>query len=376
MKNIFAMIVTVCLGAYALGEVKPFMSQMYNEIFNLKPFIVSEEAFKDPKNSEKISQSLKRMVETSKKINHEMKIQKTGFQISGKVLTQQLSETESIFLSGNKEYSLWMLKSTLGVCMNCHTQLPSASTHLKTLNSGHILSNPFQEAEFLFIIRNFDEAMKLYQEAMAGFPKNQVSPDNLQKIVYRQLFYYIRVHRDFNELVKVLTLDLKNKKMPKNVLAKLETLKTAAVSMKDEAYPSFTDAQEANLRKYVESNLKEELAGNFDFDNAKRELVYLKVSSVLFEYLEQYPGTRLKPDILYWLSFCESRYSRQFLYSMPELYLKQCVQEFPKNPVAKKCLKEYQDLVTMAYTGTRGTHIPEEVANEIKSMQELVKKID
>jgi hypothetical protein len=178
------------------------------------------------------------------------------------------------------------------------------------------------------------------------------------------------------ELIKSLDLDLKNAKLPKGFRQKLEDLKIAANKMKKEDYPTFSGSQDAEVRKYVESNLKEELAGHFSINNPERQIQFMKISSVLYEYLQANPGTHLKPDILYWLSFCEARYSHQLSYSMPELYLKQCVLEFPKNPVAKKCLSEYQELVTMAYTGTSGTHIPAEVAKELKSMEELVKKVD
>ncbi len=374
MKNIFIFLSLFFCVLDGKAEVKPFMDQMLNEIFNLKPFIVSSEAYSNPKNAQKIEASLKKMVALSEKINHEDKIQKTGFQIPARVLNQQLKESEQVFRSGSKDYSLWMLKSTLGVCMSCHTQLPAVSTHFISANQSRVLTNPFEEAEFLFIIRNFKESMKLYSSVLSGYPKNVVSVDDLEKVIYRQLYYYVRVQRDFNELVKVLSHDLKNKKIPAHFISKIRDFKAAALKMKDEKYPHFTAQQTANLRQYVESALKEELSGNFSFDIPSRELEYLKVSSILYEYLNENPETALKPDILYWLSFCESKFSQQAFYSLPELYLKQCVFEFPKNPVAKKCLSEYQNLIMMAYSGSSGTHIPEDVSKEIKVMQELIEK--
>lgn len=375
MKKIFCFLSLFLFVLNGKAEVKPFMDQMLNEIFNLKPYIVSSEAFSNPNNAQKISASLKKMVSLSEKINHEEKIKKTGFQISGKVLNQQLKESELVFNSGSKDYSLWMLKSTLGVCMSCHTQLPAVSTKFLSQNQGRVLTNPFEEAEFLFIIRNFKESMNLYSSALSGYPKNVVSVDDLEKVLYRQLYYYVRVQRDFVELAKVLDEDQKNKSLPSHFISKLKDLKSAVLKMKDEKFPHFTAQQTAELRQYAEKSLKEELSGNFSFDIPKRELEYLKVSSILYEYLNENPETLLKPDILYWLSFCESKFSQQAFYSLPELYLKQCVLEFPKNPVAKQCLKEYQNLVTMAYSGSSGTHIPEDVSKEIKTMQELVEKL-
>lgn len=364
-------------GAFAaFADVKPFMDQMLVELFKLKPYIASEDKYTDPKNHEVVDSSLKKMIELSQKINHEKMIQRTGFVVSSNILNQQLKEAEAVYNNGNKAYSLWMLKSTLGVCMNCHTQLPAVSTVFTDLNKGHILTNDFEEGEFLFVIRNFKEAMKSYEAAIKGYPKNQLTSVDADKVIFRQLFYYVRVDRNFPGLISALSKDLENKQLPLSLQNKIKDFRSAAEKMKSEAYPAFSEAQENDLRKYVESSLQEELAGKFSFALPAKELNYLKVSSVLYDYLNKYPGTRLKPDILYWLSFCESHYSHNAFYSLPELYLKQCVLEFPKNPIAKKCLTQYQDLVTIAFTGSSGTHLPDAVVKEMKTMEELVKKMD
>lgn len=376
MKKTILLTVTLLTGFAGFAAVKPFMDQMLIELFKLKPYIVSEQKFSDPKNFESIDASLKRMAVLSEKINHEKMVQSTGLLVSSNVLNQQLKEAEVVYNNGNKAYSLWLLKSTLGVCMSCHTQLPAVSTHFKDLNKGHILENSFEEGEFLFVIRNFDDAMTAYSKALSEYPKNKISSMDIEKAVYRQLFNYVRVKRNFKELNDVLKLDLENKDLPLALQKKIAAFKSAAEKMKDEKYPQFSEAEEDGLRKYAESSLQDEINGKFIFDNPGKELNYLKVSSVLYQYLDKYPGTHLKPDILYWISFCESHYSHNAFYSLPELYLKQCVLEFPKSPVAKKCLTQYQDIVTEAFSGTSGTHIPDAVATEIKTMQELVKKAD
>ncbi len=97
------------------------------------------------------------------------------------------------------------------------------------------------------------------------------------------------------------------------------------------------------------------------------------MSSVLYEYLNAYPATPLKPDILYWLALGEHRYHYQSMYSVPDLYLKQCVLEYPKNPVAKLCFAEYEESITVAFSGSGGTHIPDDISQELDMMRKLVK---
>lgn len=363
----------LCTASHA--EVKPHMDLMLKEIFTLKPYIVSDVEYRDPKNFQKINDSLKQMVALSEKITHEGKIKKTGFAISSKALNEQLREAELVYRVGNKDYSLWMLRSTLSVCMSCHTQLPASSTQFDTLSKGTFLTKPFDEAEFLFIVRNFDKAMPLYDQVINTYPDNKGSQENLEKALARKVYYFVRVKRDLAGLSSSLEKNQKNKNLPSMVGKRIKALRQAADKLKKQAYPEFTENQQADLKKYAETELKEELKGEFS-TTVEKELSYLKVSSVLYKYLEQNPESTMKPEILYWLSFCERRYEQKAFYSLPELYLKQCVTEFPGSAVAPSCLREYQDLVTMAYTGSSGTHIPKDVERELKAMKEMVEKMN
>ncbi|WP_415063616.1 hypothetical protein [Bdellovibrio sp.] len=374
MFKFLSIVLSFGLSSMAHAEVKPYMDQMLKEIFTLKPYIVSDVEYRDPKNFQKIDESLKNMVALSEKISHEGKIKKSGFAISSNALNQQLKEAELVYRVGNKDYSLWMLRSTLSVCMSCHTQLPSSSTKFEFFNKEHFLAKPFDEAEFLFIVRNFDKAMSFYDQVIDGFPANGVPQENVEKSVARKVYYFVRVKRDLPGLIKSLEKNQKNKQLPEMVKKRIAGLRSAAEKMKKETYPEFNESQQADLKKYAETELKNELQGDFEF-TPQKDIAYLKISSVLYKYLDQYPETPLKPEILYWLSFCERRYEQKAFYSLPELYLKQCVLEHPGSAIAPSCLKEYQDLVMMAYTGSSGTHLPKDVERELKSMKEMIEKM-
>lgn len=366
-----SILLTLALSLSARAEVKPHMDLMLKELFTLKPYIVSEVEYRDPKNFQKISDSLKNMVALSEKISHEGMIRKTGFGPSSQALNQQLKEAELVYRVGNKDYSLWMLRSTLSVCMSCHTQLPASSTRFESISKDHFLTKPFDEAEFLFIVRNFDKALPLYDEVIQTYPKAGVTQENLEKALARKTYYFIRVKRDLDGFEKSLTTNESNKNLPEMLKKEIRSLKKAAAKAKKEGYPEFSDTQQPELKKYVESQLKEELKGQFEL-SPERDITYLRLSSILYKYLEQNPNTALKPDILYWLSFCERRYEQKAFYSLPELYLKQCIQEFPQAKIAKSCLKEYRELVNIAYTGSSGTHIPEDIDKELQSLKKLV----
>jgi hypothetical protein len=356
----------------ARAEVRDIMEQLMEQVFVLKPLIASESSFNDPANAPEISAALRNMVALSKQVNHEERIRKTGFQVSGAVLTQQMEEVEAVFDMGNKDYALVSLKSTLGVCMSCHTQLPAVSTQFTTANQSHVLANPFQEAEFLFLIRNFDAAMKMYAELLQGYPLNKVQPQNLEIALYREIYYYVRVARDMNGLLRALRSNSENQQLPAGLRNQISGFITAVDAIKNEKDPHFTDIQGEELRSYAQAQLVEEVDGDFSLDSPEKVIALLKLSSVLYEYLAENPQTPLKPDIFYWLSFGERRYFYPSLHSLPSLYLKQCVLDYPQNPVAKKCFSEYEDTITVLFTGSGGTHIPEDVTQELTMMRGLV----
>lgn len=360
-----------CLVA-ARADVKDIMDQLMEQVFVLKPLIVSESSFNDPANAPEISDALRNMVALSKQVNHEERIKKTGFQVSGAILTQQLEEVETVFEIGNKNYALASLKSTLGVCMSCHTQLPAVSTQFTSANQTRVLANPFEEAEFLFLIRNFDASMKLYGEVIQGYPLIQVHPHDLEISLYREIYYYVRVARDMESLSIALRSNSENQQLPKRLLNQIKGFVAAVDSVKDEKYPYFTDVQGADLRSYAQAQLVEEFGGDFSLNSPEKVIALMKLSSVLYEYLDENPETPLKPDIFYWLSFGERHYFYPSPHSLPGLYLKQCVLDYPQNPVAKKCFAEYEDITNVSFTGSGGTHIPDDVTQELTMMRSLV----
>lgn len=367
-------VVLIALGSTAAtrAEVKEVMDQLMEQVFVLKPLIASESNFSDPANAAQISDALNNMVALSKQVNHEERINRTGFKVSGAILTQQLEAVENVFQSGNKDYALGNLRSTLGVCMSCHTQLPAVSTQFTTLNQSRVLADPFEEAEFLFLIRNFDAAMKLYAEVIQGYPRNKAEKEDLEKALYRQIFYYVRVARDLEGLSIALRRNGENRQLPTQLQSQIDGFIAAVEAVQDEDFPQFTAVQGEDLRHYAESRLSEELRGGLSLDAPENVIAALQFSSVLYEYLNANPETPLKPDIFYWLSFGERRYLYQSMHSLPDLYLKQCVLDYPDSAVAKQCFAEYEEFITVAFTGSSGTHIPDDITQELDMMRNLV----
>ncbi len=368
--KLFSSILALAFSFSAQAEVRPYMDEMMGYIYELKPYIASPTDFADPKNAETIQATLHNMVTLSEKIKHEDKIKKTALQVPAMSLNEQFKETAAVFRSGNKSHALWLLRSNLGNCVACHTQLPARSTHFEDHSKKKYLVNTFQEAEFLYIVRNFDKALEFYTKTIAGYPGNKITPQNIDLAVSRKIYYFTRVKRDLPGLATSLDKDLRNKKLVPATLENIKAYSKAAQALAKEEVPSLKTEKE--VQTYAEKTLEKELTGSINYEDTLRNLRNLRLSGFLYEFMDKNPETKLKPNIYYWLSFCESRWERGPQDSLPESYLKKCVMEYPKSDIAKRCYQEYSELMTFGYTGSAGTNIPPEVSAELKNMRQMI----
>ena len=77
-------------------------------------------------------------------------------------------------------------------------------------------------------------------------------------------------------------------------------------------------------------------------------------------------------DWLYWLAVSDRVLEYRFYYSLADMYLKQCMLEYTDDPIAQSCYREYENYIAFSYSGSSGTHIPADVAAELKTLKAKV----
>ena len=113
--------------------------------------------------------------------------------------------------------------------------------------------------------------------------------------------------------------------------------------------------KEGGLNNYEELNIK-----------------LLFVSGIISRYLEGNKNKTGTAAYLYWLSKGERQLARHYLFNIADVYLKDCITKFSKDPYAKKCFKEYEENLIFGYSGSAGTNIPEEEKKELERLKKIV----
>jgi hypothetical protein len=352
-------------------DIKPTMQQILLHIQALRPFMVSEEKFLDPKNNLKILSHLHELRDLVKNAKHEQILKEPGLRISKQVLEDHLTETERVFKVGNKSFARWELNSTFTICMSCHTQTPSASRGWNLVGFSDF-GSAFDQAEFLFAARDFDLALTRYDQLIDGYPENKLKIADLETAVERKVAIFSRVKRDFVGGLKSIEHSNKNEKLPSATKRNLVAWEGLFRTQSKVLVPNPKTAKDDDIRKYVEKEMKRGLWDALVDANNPRLVTNLTVSGVLYEYLNTHPDSAMKAEVLYWLALCDRALNNNFFYSLADLYLKECIVQFHDQPIAKKCFKEFETNMILSYTGSSGEHVPEDVRTELNQLRHLV----
>ncbi len=355
-----------------LPATKSLMTEILNQFMGLKKYLVSDEEFQEPKNAAAISEHLKNLAATVKKTAHDPTLIKDNYKFSRDVLEDHVVETERVFRLGNKSYARWMTNSTLGICMSCHTQMPTTQRDVHVFMKSNNFSSKFDQAEFMFATKNFEGANKIYEKIITDFKKSDDGSSNLEKSIQRELAYHIRIKRDFAAAKALISEVQKNKQLPEFVTRNLSVWKDQIGKWQGIELPKVESGNSKDILKFTEERLSTKANHSGMESSDPRFISDLVVSGILYEYIQKVPTNSETPEVLYWLATIDRELNHSAFFSLADLYLKECMLKFPESPTAPKCYKEYSEEMILGYTGSAGTNIPIDVTNDLKFLKQFV----
>lgn len=354
------------------SKTRVLMNEFLAELMALKKFMVSEDKFVDPKNNTEISLHLKAFAKLAKNASHDPTLSKPNFKFSRQILENHIAETERVFRLGLKPYARWQLASTVNVCMSCHTQSPISSVAFKDFNNFKTFSSEFDQAEFLFATQSYDKALELYNKIIAGYPKNQFRSDQIETALKRELTYYSRIKRDPQQGINSIKANLKNKELPEYLQRNLNAWNLQYENWQSLPFIDPKSATDKQIVDFAKKNIKAPMTSKMMDATDPQLVTYLRISGLLYEYLQAHPQSKVTPDILYWLAICDRSIDSNFFYSLADLYLRECITKYPTAPIARECFKEFKTQLIFGYTGSRGTSIPPEVKRDLNELKKLI----
>lgn len=349
------------------GPIKGLMHSFVLEFAKMSPYLANDKAFNSSEGKATVGQSL--TVLASKVKNPPAQLERSpGFRITYGLLSDHIQKTQAAFQGGEMDYVRMRVNGMGNLCAACHMQAPKIS-HFSAFEFVVERSREatFNNAEFLFVIRRFDEALAQFDKLVRDFPKSGITSDQLNDAYRRKLAIFARVYRDPGMAIDNLKEDLKNKNLPTDIRRNIESWTTTLQSWKGEKTDP-AKLKTPELLAYVAKKLPSDMVRKIAPDNPQL-LNILRLSGLLYERLYKEPGGTSSQGVLYYLARSERSLAPLYWYPLNEIYLKECIVQYPKQSFSKRCFDAYKEGMQERYFGRP---LPEGVIQSLDAMKDLI----
>lgn len=351
------------------------MNKAFSALSDLVPFMTDRDAYMKKENEKQITGQLVELQKAFSAAKHNTIIKEDLFAPSYALINENIAVTLSSFKSGKKDFSHWQLKNTASLCIDCHTRMPPEHTSSFQNGENFVKESKFQNAYSLGIAQMI---VRRYVDAKASFIRS-IQESFIKKdfknviLPFKQiLLIETKVLKNPNHLIGYFTEYSNNNQLPPEIRATLRAwIQRVQHWQKNKLLNQElkSDADVWNFVKKVMLPLK-----NKPLYDESYEVDLLVASGILSNYLFIHPETPVSSEITFWIGWTEKFLKREEFYGSGDLFLRQCLRKYYREPVAKRCLEEYQESVIFEFSGSSGTHIPKEVQKELDDFSDIIRK--
>lgn len=355
--------------------VRQDMRTISGVVRGLGPFIASENEFTKDTNKKFIQKNLEDLTDLFKNLKAHPSIGMQGLALNQAVMTEQLEQTVALFKNDRKSLARAKFNAALNLCVSCHTQSPgTVSKEPAKLFADQDIEklkiNSYEKAELYFITRDFEKAVKLYDKFIRASKKTD-DDEFIYKALERQLIYYVKMQKSFplakTNFESYLSANLLNDKIAKEVKDWVKTL--SGKPLWENFDPS--TVKEEEMEKFMKNFIADDEEGPiFSLTNSS-EVYDLNLSSILMDYYNAHPTTIHGAKILYWLATLDKRVNDDLFFSLGDYYLLACMENYPKDPIARECYDSYLDDLEINYLG-KDKQFPPEIKARVNKLQKLL----
>lgn len=322
------------------AQVKPKMNRFENLIINLSPYLLNEKEYSNPVNQTKIEGLLAEVNKTILELEHDETVKQSNMKFRFKALAEGFKDIEESYKLKAIGYSYWSLKSQLHQCSSCHTE---KQLDARLYNQASYLdSDLFSQAELQFMLRNYNEAVEKYIKLIAEYPNNQLSNENLNRSVKKIGYFLVRIQQNDSNSLETIKKIKGNTQLPQYLKNHLQKWTNYLEVKKYRLLPEKSDSKTIkDLKDFIKQ--RESIAKHFGFGD-DRFLVDQETLIYLHQVLNENSNSKLTPWLYFWIAQMQNNYKESLFDKTGELFLKECIEKYPKSDVINKCKKEYKQI--------------------------------
>lgn len=373
LLGIIVLSLVAFLSVNSFADIKLNMDKFYIHLNDLQPFLTKRSKFIDEKSRPAVESILTELSQNVKNLKSKKMAKDDGMRFRIHQLNEGLAEAAQTYKDGFRDYSYWVIKASLNNCSSCHTERALPATKFKFDFSSD--TSDSEKADFLFMIRNYSEAISIYQKAIDGYPKNKLLLEDLLTSVKKQVYYYLRVKRDDDALMQMISQSLKNKELPIFLNRDLMQWKKYLEIKKYRILPEMEQFKTVEaMNKFITT--RDEIASHFG-EGQQRFIVDQETLYFLHQNLRQSElNSEFKNLSYYWIAKIQRSYRDSMFDNSAEIYLTECVRLTKVVSTAKNCAEEFKEQKLETFDTRQVTELPNLVRAQIDDMDAAVKKLE
>lgn len=353
------------------GEIREKMVKIYSAIYQVFPLAIQEKDFSDSKNKVLIESNLKAISDQADTLKKHGQNKDAGFAFYSFSLAKDAQDAYRHYKRGRFNEAQYIVRNITENCIACHSRIPSKSD--SNLAKGSFMERveisklPIEEKALLLVAtRQFDTALDTYETMLLdrNFPKGQVV---LLNPFLEYLTVAIRVKNEPERARKTLNAMLENQKLPSLVRQDMVNWTKSLSDLK-----TVTDTKKPILDQAKAYMDRAKRVMEFPLDRGG-VVYYIQASTLLRQFLDENPKDKIKQgEAYYLLGMTELLAGRSYWLSQADVFFEASIRAAPEQAFAKKAYALLEENVMLEYSGSSGTHIPNEVDERLKELRKLL----
>lgn len=367
------LVAVVLAGAPDAGTVptRSTMRDAFMSLTGLLPLTSSRAALKDPKNAAAIADGLDTLAGLRHAFPEDPKAQEPATAALSSLFARYAQDTRRRFEAGELEAVGLRVRTLTSLCFTCHSRerAPADFADVQQRLDGMKLA-PLEKAQVLAATRQFDAALETYRGILDTKPANERALLEYARALQDTMALLVRVKDDAKATGELLDALGKREDLPPFMRGTITAWRADVTAWQKERFDALKATPDALVRRAQELVQKANGARTFLADE-RHDVAYLRASGYLNLALGKNPKLKTRGEALSLLGVCAGALKSPLLWDVDLLFFEACVRENPKTKLAKRCFQQLSDRVYLGYTGSSGTHIPEDELERLTELRAL-----
>ena len=353
------------------APTKSSMRDAFQSLTDLLPVTSSRAALKDPKNAAVIARGLDTLAGLRHAFPEDPRAQEPATAALSNLFARYAGDTKARYEAGELEAVALRVRTLTSLCFTCHSRerAPSDFTDVQQRLDAMTLA-PLEKAQVLAATRQFDAALAAYRVLLDAKPKDDRSMLEFARALQDTMAILVRVKDDAAGTAALLDELGKRQDLPPFLKGTLAAWRADVAAWQKEKFDALKATPDALYRR-AQQLVQQTSGARVFLSDERQDVAYLRASAYLNLALAKNPKLKTRGEALALLGICAGALKSPLLWDVDLLFFEACVRENPKTKLARRCFQQLSDRVYLGYTGSSGTHIPEDELARLGELQAL-----